>query len=60
MKGGEVVKLTVMRSDQLREFNVTLVNNPVPGYTVTKVSDPTDLQKAIYESWVMTKWEDGK
>lgn len=60
MKAGDVVKLTVMRSDQLREFNVTLVNNPVPGYTVTKVSDPTDLQKAIYESWVMTKWEDGK
>ena len=60
MKAGDVVKLTVMRSDELREFNVTLVNNPVPGYTVTKVSDPTDLQKAIYESWVMTKWEDGK
>jgi len=60
MKAGDVVKLTIMRSDRLREFNVTLVNNPVPDYTVTKVSDPTALQKTIYESWLMTKWEDGK
>ena len=60
MKAGDVVKLTVMRSDKLKEFSVTLVNNPVPDYTVTKLSDPTPLQKAIYESWLMTKWDEGK
>lgn len=60
MKAGDVVKLSIMRSDKLREFNVTLINNPVPGYTVTKVSDPSPLQKAIYESWLMTKWDEEK
>jgi predicted metalloprotease with PDZ domain len=60
MKAGDAVKLTVMRNDKLREFDVTLVNNPVPDYTVTKVNDPTPLQKSIYESWLLTKWDDGK
>ena len=60
MKAGDVVKITIMRSDKLREFSVTLVNNPVPGYTVTKISDPSSLQKAIYESWTMTTWDGEK
>ena len=60
MKAGDVVKITIMRSDKLREFSVTLINNPVPGYTVTRISDPSSLQKAIYESWTMTTWDGEK
>lgn len=58
MKEGDVAKLTVIRNGKLREFNVTIKNNPVPGYAVTKVKNPSSLQKSIYESWLMAGWDE--
>ncbi len=58
MKAGDKVKLTVMRNERLREFEVALRANPVPSYSVTKVKNPTSLQKAIFESWLKTEWEE--
>ena len=58
MKPGDVVTVTVMRDGMLREFKVTLASNPVPEYTVTKTKNPTSLQKAIYESWLKTTWDE--
>jgi predicted metalloprotease with PDZ domain len=55
-KAGDVVKLTVFRDDALREIPVTLRLPDVPSYSVTKVDQPTSLQKAIYESLLKTTW----
>lgn len=57
MKPGDKVRLTVFRRDRLREIDITLRLQDVPVYKVTKVERPTPLQKAIYESWLNTKWE---
>jgi predicted metalloprotease with PDZ domain len=56
-KPGDKVKITLFREDELREFDVTLRLQDVPPYKIVKVEKPTDLQKAIYESWLRTKWE---
>jgi predicted metalloprotease with PDZ domain len=56
-KPGETVKITLFRRDELREFNVTLRLQDVPPYKIVNVEHPTDLQKAIYESWLKTTWE---
>jgi predicted metalloprotease with PDZ domain len=56
-KPGDKVKLTVFRRDRLREFEITLRLQDVPSYKVTKVEQPTPLQKSIFESWLKTTWE---
>ncbi|MBI4417400.1 MAG: M61 family metallopeptidase [Ignavibacteriales bacterium] len=53
---GETVRITVMRDDRLREFQVTLTVHPVPSYRVKRVEKPLALQKQIFESWLGTKW----
>jgi predicted metalloprotease with PDZ domain len=54
---GDKVKLIVFRRDRLREFEITLRLQDVPSYKVTKVEQPTPLQKSIFESWLKTTWE---
>jgi predicted metalloprotease with PDZ domain len=56
-KPGDKVKITLLREDTLREFEVALRLEDIPPYKIVKVEKPTDLQKAIYESWLKTKWE---
>ncbi|HEX9829468.1 MAG TPA: PDZ domain-containing protein [Bacteroidota bacterium] len=56
LKEGDKVRLSVIRDDRLREFEVTLKNRSVPAYKVEKVKEPTDLQKSIYESWLNATW----
>jgi predicted metalloprotease with PDZ domain len=56
-KPGDKVKLTVFRRDRLREFDITLALQRVPSYKVTRVEQPTPLQKAIFESWLKITWE---
>jgi predicted metalloprotease with PDZ domain len=56
-KPGDKVTLTVFRRDRLREFEITLRLQDVPPYMVTKVEQPTPLQKSIFESWLKTTWE---
>lgn len=56
MKAGDKLTFTVFRDDKLREFEVTLKNHPVPAYRLGKVKNPSDEQKAIYETWLRTKW----
>lgn len=53
---GDTIRLTIMRDDRLREFQVVLSPNPVPSYRVKKVDKPSALQKAIFESWLGTSW----
>jgi predicted metalloprotease with PDZ domain len=53
-KPGDKVKLTVFRRGRLREFEITLRLQDVPSYKVSKVDQPTPLQKSIFESWLKT------
>lgn len=56
MKAGDVFTLTVFRNDKLRDIHIRAGVAPVPAYTASKVKDPTPGQKAIFESWLNTKW----
>ena len=58
MKAGDKIKLTVFREERLREFDVTLRNQEIPSYRITKVKYPTELQRKIYENWLKTSWEE--
>jgi len=56
-KNGDRVRITLIRDDRLREFDVTLTPSTVPSYQVKRSDKPTALQKQIYESWLGTAWE---
>ena len=56
-KPGEKVKISLFREDTLREFEIVLRLQDVPPYRVVKSSQPTPLQKSIFESWLNAKWE---
>jgi len=56
-KAGDKVRITIFRDDTMRDFEVTLRLQEVPSYKISKTTNPTPLQKAIYESWLNTKWE---
>jgi predicted metalloprotease with PDZ domain len=56
MKVGDQVTLTFFQDDKLRTVTFTLRQAPKT-YKVTPAKSPTDLQKAVFESWLATKWE---
>jgi predicted metalloprotease with PDZ domain len=56
MKPGDPITLTCFQNDRLRTITVTLGTAPKSNYSVAQVKTPTDLQKAIYESWLGAKW----
>ncbi len=61
LAAGDTVRLSVFRSNQLREFTVVLRPIPVPAYRLEKVEHPTNLQRRIFETWLGGKWgEEGK
>ena len=57
MQPGDKITLTVFQNDQLRIISIVLGNAPKSNYKVTQVTNPTDLQKAVFESWLGTKWK---
>lgn len=56
MKAGEKVTLTVFREDKLRQFEITLKDQPIPEYKIEKAKTPTDLQKATFHDWLGLEW----
>ncbi len=60
MQSGDRVRLTVFRNDTLREFAVTLTNQPVPLYTVQPVDAPSPLQESIFTSWLGHAWDEAR
>ena len=51
-----VVALSVFRDEKLREFNIKLKNRQVPNFLIKRVTNPTTLQRAIYEEWLGETW----
>jgi predicted metalloprotease with PDZ domain len=51
-KPGDTVRVTVLRLGEFKDFSVTVQANPYPTYTLKLMANPTDQQKAIYNSWL--------
>jgi len=54
-KPQDTIHITVLRLGELKEIAVTIRSNPHPAYTLKPVDNPTELQKAIYSSWLGIK-----
>lgn len=52
MKNGEVVTLTVMRDEELRDFKIILKEIRPIQYKIEKLKRPDWLQKNIFETWL--------
>lgn len=56
---GDRVTITYLRRDQLRTLELTLAARAREGLKIRRVKEPTDLQKAVFESWLGVTWEGG-
>ena len=56
LKSGDTIMLTVFRNEQLREFKLIVDASPVTAFNVSRRSEPTELQKRIYQSWLGVPW----
>ncbi|MCW5776006.1 MAG: M61 family metallopeptidase [Phycisphaeraceae bacterium] len=53
---GQDVLVTFIRRDELRETRFKAAEPKPGGYTLSRIKEPTDLQVAVYESWLEQKW----
>jgi predicted metalloprotease with PDZ domain len=60
LRPGDVMRLTVVREKELRDFSVTMAPNPYAAIRIVPVEKPTELQKKIYESWIGHPWPQKK
>jgi len=56
---GDTVSLLLFRRDKLREISFEATGRSEAGLELTLVEQPTDLQKAVYESWLKQDWPGG-
>ncbi len=56
IKPAEGVKLTFFRYDRLHELEFKADGRFDGKWTVRRVKEPSDVQKAVYESWLGQKW----
>ena len=56
LKPGDKVVITVSRDDWLREIDVVIGESTDRSYYIFQTDNPSDLQKAVYESYFMTEW----
>ncbi|MET0405567.1 MAG: PDZ domain-containing protein, partial [Cystobacter sp.] len=55
---GDTVRVTVFRRDRLVEVPVVLGQKPSDALWLARVDKPTDAQKAAYQAWLGTSWEE--
>lgn len=56
LKPGETIRLTFFRREELREIAICLAAVPDGSWKLRKMQNPTDEQKAAYESWLGQEW----
>jgi predicted metalloprotease with PDZ domain len=54
-KPGDTIHVTVIRLGVIKEIPVTLTTSPYYTYKLKPVENPTEQQKAIYNSWLAIK-----
>ncbi len=59
LKPGQMITLTTFRREQMRSVQVTLASKPDGRWTLRRMREPTDTQKAAYESWLGQPWPRG-
>ena len=57
-KPGEVVTVTLFRRERLLEVPVTLGPKPLDTCWLARVDRPTESQRAAYEAWLKTSWDE--
>jgi len=60
IKPEEAVKLTLFRYDRLREIEFKADGRAEGKWTVKRVKNPTERQKAVYEAWLGQQWPGDK
>ncbi len=55
-KPGQTITVTYFRREQLRTAEITLAAKPDGRWTLRKVRNPTDEQKAEYQAWLGQRW----
>ncbi len=55
---GDEITLTYFHHDRLRTVTLTLAESPYGDYELERIDEPTDLQRAIFESWTGQPWEE--
>ena len=56
LKPGATIRVSYFRRDELREVSITLAGVPDGQWTLRRVKDPTDEQKAQYAHWLGQEW----
>jgi len=56
MQPGDLVTLHLLRRDELLEIEVFLAGKPDGSWSVKRVDEPTDSQKAVYADWLGHPW----
>jgi predicted metalloprotease with PDZ domain len=56
---GDSVALLLFRRDKLREISFEAGGRSEGRLELSRVDEPTDLQKAVYESWLKQEWPSG-
>jgi predicted metalloprotease with PDZ domain len=53
LKEGEKIDFVIFRENKIMNVKLTLEKKKVPGYRIEKISNPSDIQKKIYEGWLI-------
>lgn len=56
IRPGDPVRLTLFRADELREVEFRAGEKSPARWTLKPVKEPSDLQRAVYESWLGRAW----
>jgi predicted metalloprotease with PDZ domain len=54
-KPGDIIRVTVLRFGEFKEFPVALATSPYPTYALKPMENQTEKQKAIYNAWLGIK-----
>jgi predicted metalloprotease with PDZ domain len=60
IKPGEPVRVSLFRYDTLRQIEFIASGRPEAKWMVRRVKEPTEAQRAVYESWLGQKWPDDR
>ena len=52
LKPGDKVRLSIFRTDRLRDIEITLGNNTRQSFSFVPVANPTELQRSLYRGWM--------
>jgi predicted metalloprotease with PDZ domain len=56
LKPGEEVNLVLFHDKELKKVTLRQSSGNETNYRIEKISNPTELQKSIFESWLDVKW----